>query len=252
MEIDGDNASGLEVNNEDFKFCLLKAISSQDVIEAIMAKMNDYLELLVEEKMSTLENKIKEESRKQLEKLENDNSKSFALLEEKLNSLDKTNEELKIKINLFEQQALSDSFVMKGADLSKNAAEKANANFLPTKSAVANFLNSKLDTNITELDLKRMKITKIKSSTLPVYTFQLNSVEKKNEVLKKRRSLKGTNIFIEENLTAYNRSILYEARKLKRKQKIEDCFSLDGRPAIKHAGKISFIQSIGELQKYSI
>ena len=66
MEIDGDNASGLEVNNEDFKFCLLKAISSQDVIEAIMAKMNDYLELLVEEKISTLENKIKEESRKQL------------------------------------------------------------------------------------------------------------------------------------------------------------------------------------------
>ena len=135
--------------------------------------------------------------------------------------------------------------------MSSSFAEKMSQNFMPSKTTVATFLNSKLHTTINEADLKGMKITRTKSSNLPIYTFHLHSLEKKSDILKQRSMLRGTNIFIEESLTAYNRTILFEARKLKRAKKIKDCYSINGRPVIKHDGKINYIQNIEDLKKFS-
>ena len=114
----------LNVNEEDFKSCLIKALSSDDIIDAIASKLNTYLELLVEEKVANLRNEFRSESVKMIEKVNSDNSKQMDLFNESLEDLGKINEELKIKINNFEQQALDSTFVLEAADLCTNAVEK--------------------------------------------------------------------------------------------------------------------------------
>ena len=55
-----------------------------------------------------------------------------------------------------EQQLIRKSFLLKGADLTENVAQKSNPNFSPSKSVVSTFLRSKLAINIEESDLKGM------------------------------------------------------------------------------------------------
>ena len=132
--------SGIELKNEDFKSCLIKALSSPEIIDSIASKLNSYLELLVEEKIRVFQNELREDSKNQMEKLKKDSSKLLTSLNEKIEILNKSNEELKIKMNYFEQQALGSSFVLKGADMSSNIAEKMSQNYLQPKQLLLNSL----------------------------------------------------------------------------------------------------------------
>ena len=238
----------LNVNEEDFKSCLIKALSSDDIIDAIASKMNTYLELLVEEKVASLRNEFRSESVKMVEKVNAVNSKQMDLFNERLEDLGKINQELKIKINNFEQQALDSTFVLKGADLRTNAAEKANPKFSPSKETVAKFFSMNLNTSILESDLKSMKIVRLKNSFIPLYIFEVYSNEAKQKIFKQRKLLKGKGIYIEENLTEVNRSIMYHARKMKREKKIDDCFVLKGKMLIKCNGEVKQVHSLEALQ----
>ena len=53
------------------------------------------------------------------------------------------------------------------------------------------------------------------------------NIWRKREVWSKRRSLKGTNIFLNEDLTKEDSSLLYECRQLKKQRLIKHCYSND-------------------------
>ena len=187
-----------------------------------------------------------------MEKVKKENSEAISTLQDKIKVLEKSKDDLESHLNDMEQQTLSNSFLLKGADLTENVAQKSNPNFSPSKSVVSSLLRSKLATNIEESDLKGMKMIKKRDGSLPIYIFQLHSLEKKKELFSNRKLLKGSNSFIEDSLTKYNSSILFEARKLKRAKKIQDCFSIHGCPAIKVGGKIISIKCQQDLSRCSV
>ena len=73
---------------------------------------------------------------------------------------------------------------------------------------------------------------------------------KVNIILKSGKRLRGTNIYMNEDMTKYRSSLAFEARQLKRDQQIADTWTRDGHILIK--SKAGNIKSISTKQELSL
>lgn len=78
---------------------------------------------------------------------------------------------------------------------------------------------------------------------------KLSTYRARYRIMKNRRNLKDTNIFMNEDLTKERSSMLYKARMTKRHGHIKDCWTHDGAIVVKdNKGKISSARSLIDAQ----
>jgi exosome complex exonuclease DIS3/RRP44 len=81
---------------------------------------------------------------------------------------------------------------------------------------------------------------------------KFTSYQYRQKLMQKRSALKGTNIFINEDLTKQRNQFLWSARILKRNGKIRDCWSSDGRILAKDLnGKTHLLKNTDDLNQLS-
>ena len=77
----------------------------------------------------------------------------------------------------------------------------------------------------------------------------------KNSLLRRSKMLKGSKVFINENLTKQNAEIAMKARKARKVGKIQGTWTINGKIYIKLKGtleeaKVAWIRNVEELDKY--
>ena len=76
--------------------------------------------------------------------------------------------------------------------------------------------------NVEEIEITAIHdLPKRKDGTTPVIV-QLLSVDKKTDLMRRRKSLKGSNVFLNDQLTRLNNELFAEARRLKKEGKLRD------------------------------
>ena len=94
-------------------------------------------------------------------------------------------------------------------------------------------------------------LPKRKDGTTPVIV-QLLSVDKKTDLMRKRKCLKGSNVFLNDQLTKVNNDLFAEARRLKRENKIYGTWTMNCNIYVKkteHDKKVQ-IKCKGDLETF--
>ena len=93
------------------------------------------------------------------------------------------------------------------------------------------FAKDKLNMSVEEIEIK-IEITAIhdlpkrKDGTIPVIV-QLLSVDKKTDLMRRRKNLKGSNVFLNDQLTRTNNELFAEARRLKKEGKLYGTWTMN-------------------------
>ena len=100
------------------------------------------------------------------------------------------------------------------------------------------FLNKELNLAVPPNEIHSVhKMTK-GGSEPPSIKISLRNKATRDEIFQARFRLKGKAVYINEMLTPLNARLMYEARKLKKRKNITDCFTPHGVPTIKVDGKM--------------
>lgn len=108
----------------------------------------------------------------------------------------------------------------------------------------------KIDMNMSALD-RVHRIGKKKNDAVRPLIVKFATYRERNRVYRAKQRLKSDNterIFLNEDLTRKRSLLLYQARQLKKRKRINDCWSFDGQVLIKDIrGKVTPINSQHEL-----
>ena len=87
------------------------------------------------------------------------------------------------------------------------------------------FAHDKLQIDIPEIEITAIHdLPKRKDGTTPVI-IQFLSSDKRTEIMRKRKSLKGTNIFLNDHLSRLNNALFHRARTLRKENKIDSTWT---------------------------
>jgi hypothetical protein len=122
--------------------------------------------------------------------------------------------------------------------------------------------NSTMDLDVSPEQIDRLhRVGKRSDEKARSILVKFATYRTRNKVMRNRTLLKNvpqpqatdqgqTRIFINEDLTKYRSNLLYQARQLKKRDKIKDCWSWDGTILVKNnAGKIIAVRTTADLQK---
>ncbi|KAJ8351123.1 hypothetical protein AAFF_G00148370 [Aldrovandia affinis] len=125
---------------------------------------------------------------------------------------------------------------------------------------VEKFLNSKnIDMDLTNVDscylLPKRKISEGRDNETRAVMLRFISRKYKVALLKQGKNLKGSNVFINENLNKTNATIAWKARQLKKGQKLQNTWTANCKVYIKPNGSSEnirpvLIRALEELEKY--
>ena len=89
------------------------------------------------------------------------------------------------------------------------------------------FAQDKLNVSVEEIEITAIHdLPKRKDDTTPVIV-QLLSVDKKTDRMRRRKSLKGSNVFLNDRLTRLNNELFAEARRLKKEGKLYGTWTMN-------------------------
>lgn len=117
---------------------------------------------------------------------------------------------------------------------------------------VTKFCTETLKLSLASTDIDRAhRVGKPSDDKHRAIIVRLQSHRHKIDIMKTRRSLKGTNVFINEDLTKENQKLFSEARKL---PNVKPAWTRDGRIFVKHRdnGRIYRIDSSYDFIKYNL
>ena len=90
------------------------------------------------------------------------------------------------------------------------------------------FAKDKLNVSVEEIEITAIHdLPKRKDGTTPVIV-QLLSVDKKTDLMHRRKNLKGSNVFLNDQLTRTNNELFAEARRLKKEGKLYGTWTMNG------------------------
>lgn len=118
---------------------------------------------------------------------------------------------------------------------------------------IINFSSQSLKVPLTESDISRAHRIGPKDRNKAggreiIVKFTNHSA--KSKIRKASKALKGTGIYINEDLTKYRSHLLYQARIAKRRQDINDAWSFEGNIAVKDKlNKVIIIKNLQQLEK---
>ena len=230
------------VTAEEFKSCFLQVLESDEVLQTIIDKLNNQLSMVIDEKIQKIEHSLTSQIKEQNEKM--------ASLQATMDTLLNTNKTLEEKINRFEQESLQNTLLLSGHNFAETVAERTNPNFIPDLSKIVQFFLREVGVDVSPNDIQHIRRISRKGSNVPTLQVSFRNMVSRNSIYKARFKLKGKNIYLNEMLTPVNAKYMFEARKLKKDKKIDDCFTLNGIPTIKTAGKIVHIRSQCDLNKF--
>ncbi len=114
------------------------------------------------------------------------------------------------------------------------------------------FAQDKLNVSVEEIEITAIHdLPKRKDGTTPVIV-QLSSVDKKTDLMRKRKCLKGSNVFLNDQLTKVNNDLFAEARRLKRENKLYGTWTMNCNIYVKkteHDKKVQ-IKCKGDLETF--
>ena len=232
------------ITAEELKTCLLKVLDSDEVLAAIVQKLNNQLTSMIEKKMKNLQTAFEAKCKDQNEKISN--------LMVKVEEASAANSLLSNKINKLEQDKLRNSLILKGCNFAKTLADKTNPTFSPDPQSIVDFCKSELEIEVSANDVKfaRRILTKSGDTSASSFLVSFNNISVRDAIFKSRLKLKGRSIYINEHLTQQNALLMFEARKLKKQKRISDCYTHFGTPTVKVNGKIHSIHSKFDLEKF--
>lgn len=209
--------------------------------------------------------------------------KTIMGLVEEVKALRLQNIEQEKKIELLEQRVADleqysriNDIIISGLDIKPrsyahatsrgNGAEVTEEDSISVEGQVSAFLKShgiELDTNNIEachLLPRRRKRSRGESNEekeKPALILRFVNRKHKTALLKQGRLLKGTNVYMNENLTKRNGDIAREARALRKKKKIQSTWTLNCKVFIKLNGtpeeaKVILIRNMEEFDKYNV
>ena len=89
------------------------------------------------------------------------------------------------------------------------------------------FAKDKLNVSVEEIEITAIHdLPKRKDGTTPVIV-QLLSVDKKTDLMRRRKNLKGSNVFLNDQLTRTNNELFAEARRLKKEGKLYGTWTMN-------------------------
>ena len=200
--------------------------------------MKDELLKSVSHRIDILESKLfdKEQEndalKKKIEDLETTQTNAQTSINEKMNDLETVNMQLKLENNSLEQYGRRNNIRVVGIP------EQENESAEQTAQTVAETLNAKLpNTNLKRYDIDiAHRLGKKRDGKPRTVIMKFVSRMTRDNVFKNRKNLKGSNIFINEDLTRINQNILTCVR-VKMTDEVESAWSSNGRIFYKHKDK---------------
>ena len=108
------------------------------------------------------------------------------------------------------------------------------------------FAKDKLNVSVEEIEITAIHdLPKRKDGTTPVIV-QLLSVDKKTDLMRRRKNLKGSNVFLNDQLTRTNNELFAEARRLKKEGKLYGTWTMNCNIFVKKCSsnvKLTWINS---------
>ena len=102
-----------------------------------------------------------------------------------------------------------------------------------TKGGIVQLRNDKLTTNITESDIKYVLKLNRNDTNPKRVKFVFLDIDKKAEVMKKRKVLKGKKVWLSDDLTPHRSSLAFHAREAVKQKKIAQTWVIDNKVFIK-------------------
>ena len=201
--MDGRRSRVNVMNQDQFTQAFIAALQNESVIDRLQSVLCANLK----QEISTLRDEIK-------------------LKDEKIDSLEKRVDELTQTADNLEQYSRRNSLRIFGRE--ENDHED------PAEQAF-NIINKELKLDIKVIDRAHRVGKKSKERKTPRPTLvKFATHADRDAVYKKRRLLRGTSIFINEDLTQPRSALLYTARSYKRNKRIKDCWTHDGLILVKN------------------
>lgn len=224
-----DNASIQSDFCRDFRQFLSDQSNKNLLHEAICGPLLQTIESLRED-LILRDNRIEK-----LEAASADQDDRLCNLESSLETHKKTINKLESHIDsLLQKNDALDQYNRRNTFRVSGIPEEDTENNLSTK--VIDLMNSKMDLRppLDLSDLEKVHRAGKKGETEPrAVIMKFSSHLPRNRILSGRRSLKGTGIFVNEDLTRPRSALLFRARQAKKSEAIKDCWSSDGRIMIR-------------------
>ena len=212
--------------------------SLKTLISETFRHMKDELLKSVSHRIDLLESKLfdKEQEndklKEKIESIEKNHEEINALSKEKIIELEESNHLLKMENNSLEQYGRRNNILIVGVPETPNeSAEQTSKN-------AAELLNAKLpNTNIRRCDIDIAHRLGPKQDVKPrTVIMRFVSRMTRDSIMRCRKHLKGTNIFINEDLTKLNHKVLKCVR-TKMTDEVESAWSTNGKILYKHKDK---------------
>ena len=162
-----------------------------------------------------------------------------------IKSKDERIEQLEAKVNDLEQNSKKKNIIVTGL----NTSSYATVSRPTTRSSTSTDTDDHPPTSTTDNSIMRANFVKFAKSKLDVYIepyditaihelparwdgkrpiiVQFLSADKKTEIMMKRRLLRGTDIYLNDHLSALNAEMFREARRLKREGKVDQAWTMN-------------------------
>lgn len=208
-------------------------------IEQKVSALEDHIKQEMNEMKAKLTEMVIKEIESQKNKIEDDINKSFKFLEEdiqtKLSDLQSQVRNLQSSNNNLEQYTRKNSVRLFGIP----------ENIEDIETTTLQIFNDKMSTPITREDIEIIHRTGRPFTDKPrPILIKFTSHKKKTDIMRSKKHLKGSKIFITEDLTKENYKKIQELNNIRKSNRIKSVWTIDGKIRIQmNNGQVKFINN---------
>ena len=218
-----------KMESEDLAKMMKKVLMDDEITEILVSKFKKACDERIDERMEEFSTEIKEVKQvqeKQIQDLETV-EKRMDKREQDSTEHEKRADKFDQRIDILEQKELERNIIISGVP-----REQSN------KDEIRKILNEKLKCNVASTDIHYiMKVKSGEEDEKSNVKIAFTTVGKKKQVMQAKKKLKGEEIWITDDLTAYRRSLAYQARKAVREGKALQTWVTDGKVFLKETPK---------------